>query len=188
MTLSIRRIWPAALLLALAACATPAPPPPAPEAAPAPQAAAPAVVAPPAGLRLDNYHALTPETAPGTRVITTAELRQLLAAPNKPVLIDVLRGKHATVPGAVWFEGAGMGTGFDDGIQRRLVAAATRLTRGDKSRTVVVFCLSEMCWLSYNASVRLAQAGFTDVRWYREGNEGWRAAGLPTRPATHSRW
>lgn len=146
-------------------------------------------VAPTRTIRTGNYHASTPLTVPGARTITTADLAALLTLPQPPVLLDVLGGQgHATLASAQWMPGAGLGTGYDDDVQNRLVATATRLTQGDKGRTVVVFCLSELCWLSYNAALRLVHAGFTDVRWYRGGTEAWVAAGQPTARATRASW
>jgi len=146
-------------------------------------------VAPTQTIRTGNYHANTPRTVPGARTITTQELAELMTLPQKPVLLDVLGGNgHATLVGANWLPAAGLGTGFDDEVQNRLVAAATRLTNGDKGRTIVVYCLSEMCWLSYNTALRLVRAGFTDVRWYRGGTEAWTAARQPTERATRATW
>jgi PQQ-dependent catabolism-associated CXXCW motif protein len=146
-------------------------------------------VAPTQVLRASNRHANTPRTVPGARTITTQELADLLTLPQPPVLLDVLGGSgHSTVSGAQWMPGAGDGSTFDDEVQTRLVAAATRLANGDKGRTVVVFCLSELCWLSYNAALRLVHAGFTNVRWYRGGTEAWAAARQPTVRATRATW
>jgi PQQ-dependent catabolism-associated CXXCW motif protein len=44
---------------------------------------------------------------------------------------------------------------------------------------LVFFCVNSQCWLSYNASLRAAALGYTNVYWYRGGIESWRAAGLP---------
>jgi hypothetical protein len=105
-------------------------------------------VAPKRTLRPTNRHANTPLTAPGARTVTTAELINLLTLPQPPVLLDVLGGSgHSTVAGAQWIPGAGDGSTFEDDVQQRPVAAATRLTGGDKGRTFVVFCLSELCRL-----------------------------------------
>jgi PQQ-dependent catabolism-associated CXXCW motif protein len=146
-------------------------------------------VEPTSNLRTSELSAPTPATIPGARTITTAELVDLRRASPRPVLIDVMGGTgHNTIPGSVWLQGAGVGTSFDDGIQSRLVAAVTRLTQDDKNRTVVTFCPSEHCWASYNTALRLARAGFTDVRWYRGGMLAWNSSQQPTEPARAARW
>ena len=48
------------------------------------------------------------------------------------------------------------------------------------ARPIVFFCAGPRCWLSYNASLRAAKLGYTNVRKYREGIEDWVDAGLPT--------
>jgi rhodanese-related sulfurtransferase len=146
-------------------------------------------MAPTADLRTGNYHANTPRIVPGARTITTAELVELMRQPRPPLLIDTLGGSgHATVPGASWMPGAGRAGSYGDDVQRRLISSVDRLTGGDRNRTVVTLCLSELCWLSYNAALRLVRAGFTDVRWYRGGTEAWAAAGQPTASAVAATW
>jgi PQQ-dependent catabolism-associated CXXCW motif protein len=55
----------------------------------------------------------------------------------------------------------------------------SRLTHGNKAAPMVYFCVDAQCWLSYNASLRAAALGYTEVYWYRGGIVAWRAAGLP---------
>ena len=51
-------------------------------------------------------------------------------------------------------------------------ARVAALTGGDKAKPVVVFCHVE-CWGSWNAGKRLVQKGYTGVRWFPQGVEGW---------------
>lgn len=142
-----------------------------------------------ATLRVGNYSAQTPTTIPGARRVTTDEVAALLRAAPPPVLLDVATGSgHPTLPGAVWLPRGGLGNSFDDEVQRGLVATAERLTGGDRGRAIVTFCPNQNCWLSYNAALRLARAGFTSVMWYRGGYQAWAAAGQPTVPATATNW
>lgn len=135
--------------------------------------------APTAALRLSDYSALTPTSIPGARVIDTSELRRLMQAPveRRPFLFDVRGERRESLPGAIWLPGAGRGTSFEDAIQPRLAAVLNETTRGDMARPVVFFCAGPRCWLSYNASLRAAKLGYTNVRWYREGTEVWGEAG-----------
>ncbi len=133
-------------------------------------------------LRVHDYHAPTPTTIVDAKLITTDELRGLIASDSAPVLIDVLDGRgHQTIPGAVWLPDAGLGgSGFADKNQTQLAGILQRLTEGDQSRTIVMFCLGPECWLSHNAALRAVRLGYTDVRWYRGGLQAWKASGMPT--------
>jgi PQQ-dependent catabolism-associated CXXCW motif protein len=138
-------------------------------------------VAPTLYLRQQPYHAPTPRAIPGAQVVTTLELRAMLANPAPPVLIDVMTGEgHLTVAGANWIANAGRGTNFLDPVQSNLIRLLAQLTGNDKARALVFFCLSSECWLSYNAALRAVVAGYGKVYWYRGGIEAWAAAGLPT--------
>ena len=44
---------------------------------------------------------------------------------------------------------------------------------------MVFYCLAD-CWMSWNAAKRAAAWGWRQVLWYRDGMDGWEAAGLPT--------
>jgi PQQ-dependent catabolism-associated CXXCW motif protein len=136
-------------------------------------------VAPTAALRLSDYSALTPTSIPGARVIETSELRSLMQAPveRRPFLFDVRGERRESLPGAIWLPGAGRGTSFDDAIQPRLAAVLKETTQGDMARPIVFYCAGPRCWLSYNASLRAAKLGYTNVRWYREGVEVWGEGG-----------
>ena len=141
-------------------------------------------VAPSSQLRQPPYSAPTPRTAPGVATIATQGLKALLEAESAPVrtpvLIDVASGDgHRTLPGAYWLPGAGRGDNYIDELQSSLAAFLDKLTGGDRQRPVVFFCVNTQCWLSYNAALRAAAAGYARVYWYRGGLEAWRAAGLP---------
>src|SRR5262245_52063453 len=118
-------------------------------------------VAPTSELRLREHAAPTPLEVPGARTITTVELRQLLSAPRsspgaeRPLLFDVLsEDRHASLPGAVWLPGAGLGESFDDEVQKRLARTLAQGSGGDRARAMVFFCANAQCWLSYNAALR----------------------------------
>jgi PQQ-dependent catabolism-associated CXXCW motif protein len=138
-------------------------------------------IAPTNRLRQQPYHAPTPLTIPGAKVVQTRELRAMLAGARPPLLIDVLGEEgHLTLAGAVWLSGAGRGTNFVDPVQAVLTPLLEKLTINDKTRALVFFCANSQCWLSYNAALRAVAAGYRAVYWYRGGVEAWAAAGLPT--------
>lgn len=138
-------------------------------------------IAPTNQLRQQPYHGPTPLAIPGARVVQTRQLQAMLSGPDKPILIDVLSERgHVTLPGAIWLSGAGRGANFLDPVQLLLTQLLEQLAGSDKSRPLVFFCASSQCWLSYNAALRAAAAGYKRVYWYRGGIDAWTAAGLPT--------
>ena len=140
-------------------------------------------IPPQSALRVADPHAPTPLTVPGGRTVTTPELRRRIQEAPRPILVDVLGGEgHRTLPGAVWLPGAGRGESFEDEVQPRLAAALEALTGGDRSRTLVFYCASPLCWLSYNTALRALRLGYTDVLWYRGGIQYWGASGGALEP------
>ena len=101
-------------------------------------------------IRTEKYHAPTPRFHPLAGTLTTRELHALIIGPEPTVLIDVLGGKgHRSVPGALWLKGAGLDDDDrEEDIDRRLEAKLDEVTDGDKTRSIVFFCLSAECWLS----------------------------------------
>jgi PQQ-dependent catabolism-associated CXXCW motif protein len=145
-------------------------------------------IEPPPGYRAKDYHAPTPDTVPGARVVRTEELRSMLEREPRPFLVDVLSGPvHRTLPGALWLHNGGLGD-FDAAEEQRFLDALARLSGHDKGREIVFFCSGARCWLSYNAALRAARAGYGNVYWYRGGIEAWREAGLPTRTTDNFQW
>lgn len=131
-------------------------------------------------LRLADYAAPTPREVPGARTIRTLQLQAWLqrAAPMRPVLVDVVGGEgHDSIPGAIWLPGAGRGRAFDDAVQAQLARALEVLTGRSNARPIVFFCVGVNCWLSYNAALRAAALGYSEVYWYRGGIEAWIDAG-----------
>jgi PQQ-dependent catabolism-associated CXXCW motif protein len=142
------------------------------------------------------YNAPTPLRIDRATTIATRELKALLDASNKAVLIDCrdipasCRGRPAedcgsqtlSIPSALWFPGAGLGESLNDEFQKKF---SIRLGRQccDRSAPVVFFCYGKNSWLSVNAALRAGAAGYTKVYWYRGGRAAWRAANLPITPA-----
>lgn len=125
-------------------------------------------------------HGPTPSSIPGGQVVTTKGLVSLVQGRQVPYfLVDVLGGQEM-LPGAlmgVWMAQPG---NFNDQVQQQVVQAMQNGTQGRKDAVVVFYCLSNNCWMSYNAALRAIKAGYTNVLWYRGGVEAWKAAGLPT--------
>lgn len=137
-------------------------------------------VAPTREIRQPPYTAPTPIEIPGARLVRTQELKAMLAQKLPPLLVDVASGEgHFTLKDALWMPGVGRGGHYLDPLQAGFAERLAEITSGDKSRSIVFFCVNAQCWLSYNASLRAVALGYARVRWYRGGVEAWRAAGLP---------
>jgi PQQ-dependent catabolism-associated CXXCW motif protein len=133
-------------------------------------------------LRRGDYQQPTPASIPGAGTITTGDLVKALQSPAPPVLIDVLprRFGHETLPDAVWLRSAGNYFEHKDAEATALLGDILAKITPSKQTMIVFFCESTQCWLSYNASLRAASLGYTNVQWYRGGIAAWRAAKLPT--------
>ncbi|MCB5275880.1 MULTISPECIES: rhodanese-like domain-containing protein [unclassified Arthrobacter] len=59
------------------------------------------------------------------------------------------------------------------------VAARASSLLPDKNAAIVTYCSNESCPNSQSVANRLAAAGYTNVRKYREGIQDWVEAGLP---------
>jgi PQQ-dependent catabolism-associated CXXCW motif protein len=134
------------------------------------------------------YHAPTPTSLPGARVIKTLELKALLDTNKNVVVVDVLDSKgRKTIPGAFSVFGGGDGQ-FFAAERSRFAAVLEKLSGGDKTRPIVFLCLSSECWLSYNASLHALEAGYKDVIWYRGGTNSWTGASLETKKPESVNW
>ncbi|MGF1528387.1 MAG: rhodanese-like domain-containing protein [Candidatus Competibacterales bacterium] len=142
-------------------------------------------------LLYDSLRHPTTTTVPGGEVIRTYDLVELMRKEGpKPVIVNVIPGQQARIiPGAVWLSGAGRSSrlGQDDVI-KRLGTHLTRLTGGNKTRPVVIYCLDNRCWYAYNAAQRASRLGYRNVYWYRGGIKAWRSAGLPYTTAQEDLW
>lgn len=155
-----------------------------------------ATVPEPTGYRAAPYLAPVPETVRGALTIDTATARQLHAA-GAP-FIDVFPRKarpeglppgtifreppHLSIPGAIWLHDTGYEalSPVEDARLRDGLAAASG---GDRAAVMVIFCRRD-CWLSWNAARRAAAMGYTGIRWFPEGVEGWQEAGGALAPVT----
>jgi len=148
------------------------------------------------GYRVAHYRGVVAAPPEGIRRIDSAETAMLHR--RGAVMIDVspapggvgnpakgelrLSEPHVTMRRAHWFPEAGRGDAGAD-VDQWLIEGVGRLAHNDRHRTIVVFCLAD-CWMSWNASLKLHRAGFTDVRWFADGLDGWRDRDGPTQPAT----
>jgi PQQ-dependent catabolism-associated CXXCW motif protein len=136
-------------------------------------------------LHLANFDAPTPTRIDRANTVTTRQLQAMLNSPRPPVLVDVIGGQqNVSLPHAVWLRDAGVGRHMGDDVQGWLDLHLAQLTGHDKTRPVVFFCASRMCWLAHNAVLRAIDLGYDNIYWYRGGRDSWQAAGLPMSPVS----
>jgi PQQ-dependent catabolism-associated CXXCW motif protein len=150
---------------------------------------------PASAIHAPPYTAPTPLRVDRVTTITTRELKALLDTNNKSVPIDCREvptscrgrpqpdcgGQTLSIPSALWLPGAGGGAALSDEFQPKLVARLNRISI-DRNAPVVFFCTGKNSWLSVNAALRAAAAGYGKVYWHRGGRAAWRAAKLPITP------
>jgi PQQ-dependent catabolism-associated CXXCW motif protein len=159
--------------------------------------AAAAEVPEPDGYRLEDYRAPTPATLRGVRVIGTEEAETIWRShsasfvdvlPRPPRPRDLPEGTlwrdkpRANIPGSIWLPDTGYGE-LAPSMAGYFAKGLEKATNGDLARVLVLYCLAD-CWMSWNAAKRARSLGYSDVAWYREGTDGWLAAGLPLQDAT----
>jgi PQQ-dependent catabolism-associated CXXCW motif protein len=149
-------------------------------------------IAEPEDYRGEPYRSATPDTLRGARVLSTGETEAIWKN-RDAVFIDVLpraprpaglppgtvwREKpRRNIPGSIWLP--------DTGYEQLAATTETylrnnlaRVTGGEKSRLLVIYCLRD-CWMSWNAAKRILAMGYTRVAWYPDGTDGWDEALLP---------
>lgn len=154
------------------------------------------VVSEPDTYRLDEYRAPTPATLRGATALGTKEAETIWRS-HAAAFIDVLpqpprpnnlpagtlwRDKpRSDIPGSLWLPDTGYGE-LAPQMLDYLSKGLEKATHGDRSQGLVFYCLAN-CWMSWNAAKRALSLGYANVAWYREGTDGWSAAGLPTQAA-----
>ncbi|MEM8652523.1 MAG: rhodanese-like domain-containing protein [Pseudomonadota bacterium] len=137
-------------------------------------------IAPTNQLRTSNFHAPTPTSIPGGKLITTTQLANAMQQGQQLILIDVLGG-NSTLPNAYAAPAMASPGHYRDRIQQQTAQWLGQITSSNRQFPLVVSCSDPFCWLSYNASLRAIAAGYTNVYWYRGGLQAWSMAGLPLR-------
>jgi PQQ-dependent catabolism-associated CXXCW motif protein len=159
--------------------------------------AAAAEVPEPDDYRLENYRAPTPATLRGARAIGNDEAEAIWHS-HSAVFVDVLprpprprelpkgtlwRDKpRPNIPGSIWLPDTGYGE-LAPSMAGYFSGGLEKATNGDHARMIVIYCLAD-CWMSWNAAKRALSLGYSNVAWYRDGTDGWLAAGLPLQDAT----
>ena len=146
----------------------------------------------PEGYRLDDYQSGTPLTVDGRAAVDTSTAKRLWET-HAAVFIDVLPASRRPdnlapgavwapvprrdIPGSVWLPEVGRGV-LTKPVENWFRASLEQLSAGDKAAALIFYCRGD-CWMSWNATKRALAWGYTGVQWYRDGTDGWEAAGLP---------
>ena len=132
-------------------------------------------------LRSGQMHGATPTSIPGAQVVGTEALLSALQSGQQVLLIDVLGGNYS-LPGAFTAPPLAEHGNFGDRTQQRAAQWLQQITGGAAQTPIVIYCSDPQCWLSYNATLRVVAAGYTNVYWYRGGLQAWQMAGLQLAP------
>jgi PQQ-dependent catabolism-associated CXXCW motif protein len=147
----------------------------------------------PSDYRMENYRAPVPDALPGVRAVSAEEAHQIWRA-GGTIFVDVLprapkpaglpaemvwhEKARLNIPGSTWLPDVGYGRLSEETasyFRRNL----ERLTGGDRSRPVLIYCLAD-CWMSWNAAKRAHEEyGYANVIWFRDGTDGWEFQGYP---------
>ena len=138
---------------------------------------------PPSGnLRNGGMHAPTPTAVPGASIVSTEGLANAMASGLEMIIIDVLGGEYA-LPGAYMIPEMASAGSYQDRIQQQTGQFLGQVTGQLADYPIILYCSDPQCWLSYNATLRVVAAGYTNVYWYRGGITAWQMAGFPVYPS-----
>lgn len=138
---------------------------------------------PPTGnLHNGMMHAPTPTYVPGAEVVSTEGLANAVAEGLDMVVVDVL-GQDYALPNAWVIPEMAASGHFGDRVQQQTVQWLAQVTGQVADYPIILYCADPHCWLSYNATLRVVAAGYTNVYWYRGGITAWQMAGFPVYPS-----
>lgn len=122
---------------------------------------------------------LTPQAVPGATTISAREAKCLIDRYGKDIVVFAALNDDDRLPDAILgLEAADT----DPAVQPLLAQFMSQVTGGNKAQPIIVYCHHEQCFLSYNVSLRLVQAGYTQVLWMRDGLSAWKKGGYALAP------
>lgn len=145
---------------------------------------------PETGLRINHYTEATPKSVPGAQTINVDQAHQLWQ--QEALFVDVLSitvGRYdeldgfwpedtpvrESIPNSIWLPNVGFGRPDQDMQDYLMSNVSDRAQAGDP---IVVFCI-DSCWMGWNATQHLANAGYSNVHWFPQGTDHWGQAGYP---------
>lgn len=145
------------------------------------------------------YHATTTTLPPrNVERLLINEVQQLISSDDKPVLIDVygaifteealdfdgawlVTSPRKNIPSSTWLPNVGKET-LNPTVELYYRQQLIRLTQKNKAKTIIIYCNVD-CWMAWNAAKRANEWGYTSVKWFREGVDGWIEQGLQLQEA-----
>jgi rhodanese-related sulfurtransferase len=116
-----------------------------------------------------------PDAVKGATTVSPMEAQCLIDALRDRLLVLQVMTDERQLPRAQAVPEFGS---TNDGEEQRLAERLVQLTGGNKSKPMLFYCHHDRCQLSYNATVRAARAGYTNVFWMKAGQSGWQNTGL----------
>lgn len=127
------------------------------------------------GILNSKLSELTPGTVPGGTRVSSRQAACLMEAFGKDIMVVGVISDDVGLPDSIKFPFIGYSGTFDDKFQ----SLSGEIVKIAGSKPILVYCHSTKCYLSYNAAVRLREAGASKVYWLRDGINGWRNSGYP---------
>jgi rhodanese-related sulfurtransferase len=120
----------------------------------------------------------TPGSAKGVEVITVEQAQALVGKAAFFDMRSAINYGKGHLKGAValpYDQKSEMAEGFDASRDKFNMAKLP----ADKSAPIVFYSDGPTGWKSYKAAVLAARAGYSNVKWMRDGTSGWKSKGLP---------
>ena len=120
---------------------------------------------------------LTPVTAPGVELVSIDQAKALIGKAQFFDMRSAVNFGKGHIKGAIalpYDNKSDNAPSFDAAKDKFDVAKLPT----DKNATVVFYSDGPSGWKSYKAAIQTAKLGYKNVKWMREGIEGWAAKGL----------
>ena len=114
-----------------------------------------------------------PASVQGTELVTTVQAKELFDQ-GGVIFVDARQDsafEEGRIPGAIHLDAKKEGTYTPEILARELP---------DKAAVIITYCNGEKCTRSSISASNLVNAGYTNVKYFREGYPGWTNAGYPT--------
>ncbi len=126
--------------------------------------------------------ALTPKMAPGAITVSVRQAACLMRAYKGELFLAHAMSDQTGIPGARRYPRSAVSGSFDDNMQINFINENVKHDLNVNYKAVLTYCHSDHCFLSYNATQRLAHAGVKKIFWMRDGIKAWKEAGYPVVP------